>query len=367
MAGRATDLPDIGTTLQAKIVELTETGDIAALAKLRERIPPGLAAVARLDGIGPKRAAALFSRAGGHRRGRPRRGAGGRAPAGGAGVRPRHRGAGGGAARPARGGGGRRRGGARAGGPGPAPGRGGGRGPPGRRAGRPRGGGRQPAPGPRDGRTTSTWWRRADRPAEVQDALAALPAVQRVLSRGEAGDVGGDPRGRAGGAGGGAARRRSATCCSTPPDRPRTTCACASWRCAGGSPCPSTASPGREARLPCTPTRTSVYAALGLHPIPPELREDRGEIEAAQAGPLPALVTPRRPAGRPARPHALERRHARPSPRWSRPPGRAATPTWRSATTPRASPWPAGSTPTACGASGRRSTPRTRAATTSGC
>ena len=34
-----------------------------------------------------------------------------------------------------------------------------------------------------------------------------------------------------------------------------------------------------------------VYAALGLHLIPPELREDRGEIEAAQAGPLPALVT----------------------------------------------------------------------------
>ncbi len=27
VAGRATDLPDIGTTLQAKIVELTETGE----------------------------------------------------------------------------------------------------------------------------------------------------------------------------------------------------------------------------------------------------------------------------------------------------------------------------------------------------
>jgi DNA polymerase (family 10) len=34
-----------------------------------------------------------------------------------------------------------------------------------------------------------------------------------------------------------------------------------------------------------------VYAALGLAPIPPELREDAGEIEAAQAGTLPALVT----------------------------------------------------------------------------
>jgi DNA polymerase (family 10) len=33
-----------------------------------------------------------------------------------------------------------------------------------------------------------------------------------------------------------------------------------------------------------------VYAALGLPTIPPELREDRGEIEAAQAGRLPDLV-----------------------------------------------------------------------------
>ena len=35
----------------------------------------------------------------------------------------------------------------------------------------------------------------------------------------------------------------------------------------------------------------AVYAALGLHPIPPELREDAGEIDAALEGPLPALVT----------------------------------------------------------------------------
>jgi DNA polymerase (family 10) len=59
--GRATDLPDIGATLQSKIAELATTGDIAALAKLRERIPPSLAEVARLDGIGPKRASALWA------------------------------------------------------------------------------------------------------------------------------------------------------------------------------------------------------------------------------------------------------------------------------------------------------------------
>lgn len=36
----------------------------------------------------------------------------------------------------------------------------------------------------------------------------------------------------------------------------------------------------------------SVYAAVGLPWIPPELREDRGEIEAARAGRLPRLVEP---------------------------------------------------------------------------
>ena len=37
-------------------------------------------------------------------------------------------------------------------------------------------------------------------------------------------------------------------------------------------------------------TEESVYAAVGLPYIPPELREDRGEIEAARAGRLPHLV-----------------------------------------------------------------------------
>ena len=61
MQGRAVELADIGATLQSKIVELVETGEISALQKARERIPEGLAAVARIDGIGPKRAAALWS------------------------------------------------------------------------------------------------------------------------------------------------------------------------------------------------------------------------------------------------------------------------------------------------------------------
>lgn len=38
-------------------------------------------------------------------------------------------------------------------------------------------------------------------------------------------------------------------------------------------------------------TEADVYAALGLQYIPPELREDTGEVEAAAAGTLPSLVT----------------------------------------------------------------------------
>ena len=92
------------------------------------------------------------------------------------------------------------------------------------------------------------------------------------------------------GAGGGAARPRSATCSSTRPARPRTTSACASWPCAGACRCPSTASPAPDGTATHA-DEDAVYAALGLHPIPPELREDAGEIDAALAGPLPALVT----------------------------------------------------------------------------
>ncbi len=60
LEGRATDLPDIGATLQDKIAELATTGRIAALERLTDRVPAGLADVARLPGIGPKRAAAAW-------------------------------------------------------------------------------------------------------------------------------------------------------------------------------------------------------------------------------------------------------------------------------------------------------------------
>ncbi len=43
--------------------------------------------------------------------------------------------------------------------------------------------------------------------------------------------------------------------------------------------------------LPARPDEAAVYQALGLQWIPPELREDRGEIEAARRGDLPDLIT----------------------------------------------------------------------------
>ena len=60
VAGRATELPDIGTTLQDKMVELIQTGEIAALGRLRARVPEGLADVAKLQGFGPKRAQSVW-------------------------------------------------------------------------------------------------------------------------------------------------------------------------------------------------------------------------------------------------------------------------------------------------------------------
>ena len=48
---------------------------------------------------------------------------------------------------------------------------------------------------------------------------------------------------------------------------------------------------GAAAELRTFPTETDAYAFLGLPYIEPELREDAGEIEAALAGRLPALIT----------------------------------------------------------------------------
>jgi DNA polymerase (family 10) len=62
--GRATELPGIGKTLQEKILALAETGTIPAAEKLRAKFPAGLLAITRLPGLGPKRAHQLHSELG---------------------------------------------------------------------------------------------------------------------------------------------------------------------------------------------------------------------------------------------------------------------------------------------------------------
>jgi DNA polymerase (family 10) len=62
--GRATELPGIGATLQEKIQALLEDGEIPAAQKLRAKFPAGLVAVTRLPDLGAKRARLLHSELG---------------------------------------------------------------------------------------------------------------------------------------------------------------------------------------------------------------------------------------------------------------------------------------------------------------
>jgi DNA polymerase (family 10) len=63
-AHRATELPGIGATLQEKILALLESGAIPAAERLRAKFPPGLIALTRLPGLGPKRARLLHEELG---------------------------------------------------------------------------------------------------------------------------------------------------------------------------------------------------------------------------------------------------------------------------------------------------------------
>ncbi|MDX6686790.1 MAG: polymerase [Baekduia sp.] len=62
--GRVTTLPGIGKTLEEKLRALLETGTIPAAEKLRAKFPPGLVDMTRLPGLGPKRARKLFDELG---------------------------------------------------------------------------------------------------------------------------------------------------------------------------------------------------------------------------------------------------------------------------------------------------------------
>ena len=61
---KATKLSGIGSTIEAKIVEYTETGDLAALEKLRGKLPTGLVEVMHVPGLGPKTARKLWTELG---------------------------------------------------------------------------------------------------------------------------------------------------------------------------------------------------------------------------------------------------------------------------------------------------------------
>src|SRR3954452_6785281 len=63
-AGRATELPGIGKTLEQKIVTLLDTGEIPSAAKLKRRFPASLIDVTRVPGVGSKTARRLYDELG---------------------------------------------------------------------------------------------------------------------------------------------------------------------------------------------------------------------------------------------------------------------------------------------------------------
>jgi DNA polymerase (family X) len=58
--GRAKDLPGIGTTIEAKIVQVAETGEIEALTKQRKLVPDEVVSFMGLPGLGPKTARRIW-------------------------------------------------------------------------------------------------------------------------------------------------------------------------------------------------------------------------------------------------------------------------------------------------------------------
>jgi DNA polymerase (family X) len=62
--GRAKELPGIGKTIEQKVVEVVEDGEMHALTKRRGLVPPGVVDFLRLPGVGPKTAARIWTRLG---------------------------------------------------------------------------------------------------------------------------------------------------------------------------------------------------------------------------------------------------------------------------------------------------------------
>ena len=63
-AGRATELPGVGKTLEQKIVTLVDTGEIPSAAKLKRKFPPSLIEVTMVPGVGSKTARRLYDELG---------------------------------------------------------------------------------------------------------------------------------------------------------------------------------------------------------------------------------------------------------------------------------------------------------------
>jgi DNA polymerase (family X) len=62
--GKAKELPGIGKTIETKVVEVVEDGEMHALAKRRGQVPAGVVDFLRLPGVGPKTAARIWTQLG---------------------------------------------------------------------------------------------------------------------------------------------------------------------------------------------------------------------------------------------------------------------------------------------------------------
>ena len=62
--GRATELPGVGATLEAKIIALLDTGEIPSATKLKAKFPSSLLEVTRIQGLGAKTVRRLYDELG---------------------------------------------------------------------------------------------------------------------------------------------------------------------------------------------------------------------------------------------------------------------------------------------------------------
>jgi DNA polymerase (family 10) len=62
--GLATELAGVGSIIQEKVLALADDGEIPAAVKLRAKFPPGLLELTHLSGLGPKRARRLYEELG---------------------------------------------------------------------------------------------------------------------------------------------------------------------------------------------------------------------------------------------------------------------------------------------------------------